>query len=156
LLRVADLAIADHDGNALVDGVSLSLAAGEILGLVGESGSGKTLTCRAMMRLLPGEGLAIRRGEVRLDGVDVLTLDEERMGAVRGREIGMIFQNPASHLNPVMTIGRQIAEGRRIHFGASRRVNTPSSCCGRSAFRTRRSGWTAIHTSFPAECGSAR
>jgi peptide/nickel transport system ATP-binding protein len=121
LLRVADLAIADHDGNALVDGVSLSLAAGEILGLVGESGSGKTLTCRAMMRLLPGEGLAIRRGEVRLDGVDVLTLDEERMGAVRGREIGMIFQNPASHLNPVMTIGRQIAEGRRIHFGASRR-----------------------------------
>ncbi len=121
LLRVTDLAIADSVGNALVDEVSLSLDVGEILGLVGESGSGKTLTCRAMMRLLPGEGLSIRSGQVRLDGADVLSLDEARMRAVRGREIGMIFQNPASHLNPVMTIGRQIAEGRRIHFGASRR-----------------------------------
>jgi peptide/nickel transport system ATP-binding protein len=121
LLRVSDLTIEDRLGTALVDGVSLSVDRGEILGLVGESGSGKTLACRAMMRLLPGEGLTIRGGEIRLNGADVLTYGEKQMMAVRGREIGMIFQNPASHLNPVMTIGRQIAEGRRWHFGASRR-----------------------------------
>lgn len=121
LLQVSDLTIEDGAGTMLVDGVSFSLEKGEILGLVGESGSGKTLTCRAMLRLLPGDGLRIRRGEVRLDGADVLGYDEPRMRALRGREIGMIFQNPASHLNPVMSIGSQIAEGRRIHFGASRR-----------------------------------
>jgi peptide/nickel transport system ATP-binding protein len=104
-----------------VDGVSLEIDQGEILGLVGESGSGKTLACRAMMRLLPGESLAIRGGEVRLRGANLLDFSEAQMRAVRGREIGMIFQNPSTHLNPVMTVGRQIAEGRRIHFGASRR-----------------------------------
>jgi len=121
LLQVSNLTIVDTLGTALVDDVSLAIDRGEILGLVGESGSGKTLACRAMMRLLPGEGLAIRGGEIRLDGADVLACTEKQMMAVRGREIGMIFQNPASHLNPVMTIGRQIAEGRRLHFGASRR-----------------------------------
>jgi len=121
LLQVSNLTIEDRLGTALVDGVTLSVDRGEILGLVGESGSGKTLACRAMMRLLPGDGLAIRGGEIRLNGADVLAYDDKRMMAVRGREIGMIFQNPASHLNPVMTIGKQIAEGRRWHFGASRR-----------------------------------
>jgi peptide/nickel transport system ATP-binding protein len=121
LLEVSNLTIEDTLGTALVDGVSLSVDRGEILGLVGESGSGKTLACRAMMRLLPGEGLAIRGGEILLEGTNVLACSEQQMMAVRGREIGMIFQNPASHLNPVMSIGRQIAEGRRWHFGASRR-----------------------------------
>ncbi|MCU0869487.1 MAG: ABC transporter ATP-binding protein [Burkholderiales bacterium] len=121
LLHVRDLTIEDRAGAALVDGVSLSMRAGEILGLVGESGSGKTITCRALMRLLPGQGLAIRGGEIRFDGADVLAYSEAQMRAVRGRHIGMIFQNPASHMNPVMTVGRQIAEGRRLHFGASRR-----------------------------------
>lgn len=120
LLQVSGLMIEDRQGTALVDALSLSLAAGEILGLVGESGSGKTLTCRAMMRLLPGEGLTIREGQIRLNDTDVLTLNDKQMTAIRGREIGMIFQNPASHLNPVMTIGQQIAESRRLHFGASR------------------------------------
>jgi peptide/nickel transport system ATP-binding protein len=121
LLQVSNLTIQDRFGTALVDDVSLAIDRGEILGLVGESGSGKTLACRAMMRLLPGEGLAIRGGEITLDGLNVLACTDEQMRAVRGRQIGMIFQNPASHLNPVMTIGRQIAEGRRLHFGASRR-----------------------------------
>ncbi|MFS2225068.1 ABC transporter ATP-binding protein [Pantoea sp. B65] len=121
LLQVADLTIVDAQGIALVDRLSLTLNAGDILGLVGESGSGKTLSCRAMMRLLPGEKLKVSGGEIRLNGVDLLSLSDKRMTAIRGREIGMIFQNPASHLNPVMTIGQQIAESRRLHFAANRR-----------------------------------
>ncbi|AMO50132.1 Oligopeptide/dipeptide ABC transporter, ATPase subunit [Enterobacter sp. FY-07] len=120
LLKVTQLTISRTPGIALVDKVSFQLNAGEMLGLVGESGSGKTVTCRALMRLLPGQGLQITGGEVVLGGRDILSLSEAQMSAVRGREIGMIFQNPASHLNPVMTIGDQIAESRRLHFGVSR------------------------------------
>lgn len=121
LLKVNHLTVMYGEDIALVDNVSLSLEAGEMLGLVGESGSGKTVTCRALMRLLPGAGLRITGGEVLLGGRDILSLSEGQMSAVRGREIGMIFQNPSSHLNPVMTIGEQIAESRRLHFGANRR-----------------------------------
>ena len=121
LLKVNRLAVTVGEDIALVDNVSFTLEAGEMLGLVGESGSGKTVTCRALMRLLPGDGLRISGGEVVLDGRDILPLSEGQMSAVRGREIGMIFQNPTSHLNPVMTIGEQIAESRRLHFAANRR-----------------------------------
>ena len=121
LLQVRGLTIQDRQGIALVDQLSMTLSAGDILGLVGESGSGKTLSCRAVMRLLPGEGLTISGGEILFNGTDLLTLNDKQMTAIRGREIGMIFQNPASHLNPVMTIGQQIAESRRLHFGASHR-----------------------------------
>ena len=121
LLKVNRLTVTRGEDIALVDNVSLSLEAGEMLGLVGESGSGKTVTCRALMRLLPGAGLRITSGEVLLGGRDILSLSEGQMSAVRGREIGMIFQNPSSHLNPVMTIGEQIAESRRLHFGTNRR-----------------------------------
>ena len=121
LLKVNRLTVTGGEDIALVDNVSFALEAGEMLGLVGESGSGKTVTCRALMRLLPGDGLRISGGEVVLDGRDILPLSEGQMSAVRGREIGMIFQNPTSHLNPVMTIGEQIAESRRLHFAANRR-----------------------------------
>ena len=121
LLKVNRLAVTGGEDIALVDNVSFTLEAGEMLGLVGESGSGKTVTCRALMRLLPGDGLRISGGEVVLDGRDILPLSEGQMSAVRGREIGMIFQKPTSHLNPVMTIGEQIAESRRLHFAANRR-----------------------------------
>ena len=121
LLKVNRLTVMRGEDVALVDNVSFALEAGEMLGLVGESGSGKTVTCRALMRLLPGDGLRISGGEVVLDGRDILPLSEGQMSAVRGREIGMIFQNPTSHLNPVMTIGEQIAESRRLHFSANRR-----------------------------------
>ncbi|MBZ7442270.1 ABC transporter ATP-binding protein [Klebsiella grimontii] len=121
LLKVNRLTVTGGEDIALVDNVSFTLEAREMLGLVGESGSGKTVTCRALMRLLPGDGLRISGGEVVLDGRDILPLSEGQMSAVRGREIGMIFQNPTSHLNPVMTIGEQIAESRRLHFAANRR-----------------------------------
>ncbi|WP_413723371.1 ABC transporter ATP-binding protein [Sodalis sp. RH24] len=121
VLRVNHLTVNNRQGTALVEDVSFTLAAGEMLGLVGESGSGKTVTCRALMRLLPGEGLTMGGGEAWLGETDIMTLDPRQMTRVRGHQLGMIFQNPASHLNPVMTVGGQIAESRRAHFGAGRR-----------------------------------
>ncbi|CAB1060883.1 Oligopeptide transport system permease protein OppB (TC 3.A.1.5.1) [Olavius sp. associated proteobacterium Delta 1] len=102
-----------------IDSASFDLDEGEILGLVGESGSGKTLTGRAIMRLLPSKRMAIRRGTVCVNGEDIMQFDESRMRGIRGRTIGMIFQNPSSHLDPVMTIGKQIAESIRFHEGRS-------------------------------------
>ncbi|HEX5077784.1 MAG TPA: ABC transporter ATP-binding protein [Geminicoccaceae bacterium] len=102
------------------DGVSFSLAAGEVMGLVGESGSGKTVTCRALMRLLPSRQARVIAGSARIDGVDLMALDEAEMMRVRGAKIGMIFQNPMTHLDPVMAIGDQIAEPLRVHQGLPR------------------------------------
>jgi peptide/nickel transport system ATP-binding protein len=124
ILSVRDLSVgvARDDGyRPIVDGVSFDLAPGEILGLVGESGSGKSVTCRALMRLLPGTRLGITGGSIRLEGQELTGLDEAAMRKVRGGAIGMIFQNPSSHLDPVMTIGDQIAETIRFHQGVSRR-----------------------------------
>ncbi len=109
-----------HGTIRAVDGVSFRLDAGEVLGIVGESGSGKTVTCRALMRLLPSRRARIVAGSARLDGVDLLALDEAGLQEVRGATIGMIFQNPMTHLDPVMTIGDQIAEPLRVHEGLSR------------------------------------
>jgi peptide/nickel transport system ATP-binding protein len=102
-----------------VDGVSLSIAPGETLGLVGESGCGKSVTALSVMRLLPKNGRVVA-GAVRFDGQDLLTLSETGMRAIRGNRIAMIFQEPMSSLNPVHTIGAQIAESVRIHKDASR------------------------------------
>ena len=103
-----------------VDGVSLSIAAGETLGLVGESGSGKSMTGMSVMKLLPPGG-RIRSGSIRLNGRDVVPLDERDMRAIRGSEVAVIFQDPLTSLNPTMTIGRQIEETLRIHRGEHHR-----------------------------------
>jgi len=124
VLRVNELSvIANNSGRdvTLVDGLSFDLHPGEILGLVGESGSGKTMACRALMRLMPSTDLAVRGGSVLLNDVDLLKLDAAGMRAMRGRRIGMIFQNPSSHLDPLMRIGDQIAEGFRLHQGSSKK-----------------------------------
>ncbi|WP_095159355.1 ABC transporter ATP-binding protein [Pseudomonas sp. Irchel 3E13] len=124
LLQVEDLSvIARLEGRdvAVVDRLSFSLGEGEILGLVGESGSGKTMACRGLMRLLPSPKLRVEGKAVHLAGNNLLHLDEAGMRRMRGRELGMIFQNPSSHLDPLMRIGEQIAEGIRLHQGASRR-----------------------------------
>ena len=124
LLIVQNLRVdALKDGHrlAIVDDVSFSVARGEVMGLVGESGSGKTVTCRAMMRLLPTQSLRIAGGRVLLADRDILALTEADMQQVRGRKIGMIFQNPASHLDPVMRIGQQIAESLMLHEKVSQR-----------------------------------
>jgi peptide/nickel transport system ATP-binding protein len=102
-----------------VDGVSFSVRMGECLGLVGESGCGKTTIGLSVMKLLPNVG-HISGGEVRLNGRDLVALSEPEMRKVRGNDIGMIFQDPMTSLNPTWTIGRQIAEPVRIHKGASK------------------------------------
>jgi peptide/nickel transport system ATP-binding protein len=98
-----------------VDGVSFALARGETLAIVGESGCGKSVTALSLMRLIPDPPGRIVGGSIRLDNVDILALDDDEIRAVRGRDISMIFQEPMTSLNPVMTIGRQIGEVLRLH-----------------------------------------
>ncbi len=104
-----------------VDGVTFSLAPGETLGIVGESGCGKSVTALSILRLLPPKLSRIVGGSVRFEGTDLVTLHEPAMRAIRGNRIAMIFQEPMTSLNPVLTIGEQIAEAVRIHQGASRK-----------------------------------
>lgn len=94
---------------SLVDGVSLAIDRGEVLALVGESGSGKTLTAMSIPRLLPA-AVELRAGCVRFDGRDLASADDRALRAIRGRRIGVVFQEPMTSLNPLMTVGDQIAE----------------------------------------------
>ena len=103
-----------------VDGVSLSLERGETLALVGESGCGKSLTSLALLRLIPPPGQVEEGSTIRLGDTDVLALRGEALRKIRGRRIGMVFQDPMTSLNPVFTVGDQIAEGVRAHFDVSR------------------------------------
>ena len=98
-----------------VDGVSFSVARGETLAIVGESGCGKSMTALSVMRLVPTPPGRIVAGTVRLDGRDILAIDEAEMRDVRGNQISMIFQEPMTSLNPVMTVGKQIGEALRFH-----------------------------------------
>ncbi|TAN00129.1 MAG: ABC transporter ATP-binding protein [Rhizobiaceae bacterium] len=118
LLRVEGLGVSFAAVRA-VKAVSFELQPGEILGIVGESGSGKSVTCRALMGLLPGAAHAT--GSVTLEGRELLGLSEQAWCAIRGREIGMIFQNPASHLDPLSRIGTQVAAPMIRHLGIGRR-----------------------------------
>src|SRR5271170_4028489 len=101
-----------------VNNLSFSVGEGEVLGLLGESGSGKSVTLRALMRLLPRKRTAITGG-IRVCGRDVLALDDEELSAFRGQTVSMIFQEPALALDPVYTIGQQIAETVMRHEGKS-------------------------------------
>jgi len=105
---------------AAVDDVSFEIRAGETLGLVGESGSGKSVTALSIMRLVQPPG-RIASGRIAFKGQDLLKLDERRMRAVRGAEISLIFQEPMTALNPVFTIGDQVAETLLVHGRVSRR-----------------------------------
>jgi oligopeptide/dipeptide ABC transporter ATP-binding protein len=104
----------------VVDQVTFDVRAGETLGLVGESGSGKSATALSIMRLVQPPG-RIAGGTIHFKGRDLLTLPESQMRAVRGAEIGLVFQEPMTALNPVFTIGNQIAETLRVHGRANRR-----------------------------------
>jgi peptide/nickel transport system ATP-binding protein len=123
LLEVRDLEthFFTEDGvTRAVDKVSLAVGPGETLGIVGESGCGKSVTALSVLRLLPERIARIVGGSVRFDGVDLLTLSEAEMRDIRGNRIAMIFQEPMTSLNPVLTIGHQIAEALRIHKGLHR------------------------------------
>jgi peptide/nickel transport system ATP-binding protein len=102
-----------------VDGVSLHVEEGETLGIVGESGCGKTMTALSIMNLLPVGGHIVG-GEIRLAGTPISQLDQQALRQVRGNEIGMIFQDPLTSLNPTMTVGKQIAEAVMLHRSASK------------------------------------
>jgi peptide/nickel transport system ATP-binding protein len=117
LLEVEDLRtqfFAEDMAVTAVDGVGFTIAPGETLGLVGESGCGKSVTALSVMRLLPKNGRVIG-GVVRFDGRDLLGLSEAEMRAIRGNRVAMVFQEPMTSLNPVHTVGEQIAEAVRIH-----------------------------------------
>ena len=125
LLQVRDLKTHFFTADGIVravDGISFDLAAGETLGIVGESGCGKSVTALSILRLIAPETGRIVGGSIMLDGQELTTLPIEAMRAVRGRRIAMIFQEPMTSLNPVLTVGTQIAESVQRHLGLSRRA----------------------------------
>ena len=122
LLSLDDLHISVHHGAATaIRGVSLGIRPGEIVGLVGESGSGKTLTCRAALGVLPA-GVTIDHGSMTFDGHDLTTLSRRGWESLHGSHIGAVFQDPASYLNPSITVGQQITEVLRVKLGLPRRA----------------------------------
>src|SRR6266496_1761224 len=98
-----------------VNGISFEISAGETLGIVGESGCGKSVTSLALLGILPRAGRATK-GEALFEGRDLLKLADDELRRIRGREIAMIFQDPMTSLNPVLTVGRQIREAIQTHF----------------------------------------
>ncbi len=121
LLDIANLTVAfrtEAGPREVLNDLSLAIAPGEIMGLVGESGSGKSVTALAIMRLLGAQG-SVRSGRIALDGTDLLALSEAEMLRVRGRRAAMIFQEPMTSLNPLFTVGFQVAEVLRVHLGLS-------------------------------------
>jgi len=110
-----------------VDGVSFSLDEGATVGIVGESGSGKSVTNLSILRLIPDPPGRIESGQIRLKDVDLLTLSKEEMRRVRGRRVAMIFQDPMTSLNPLLTIGRQMTEVLEVHEGLRSRESRERS-----------------------------
>ncbi|MDR3154636.1 MAG: ABC transporter ATP-binding protein [Deltaproteobacteria bacterium] len=128
LLEIRDLAIGFGEGGYLpVKGVDFRLDKGEVVGLVGESGSGKSLAAYGIMGLLP-YGAVYRRGEILFKGRNVLSLPPKERRALAGSSMGMIFQEPLTALNPVITVGEQVAEIFRLRLGQSRREARESAC----------------------------
>jgi peptide/nickel transport system ATP-binding protein len=123
LLTVRGLGVTftDQRGKTVraVDGIDLDVAAGQTIGLVGESGCGKSVTSLAILGLLPKRG-AVVEGEVRFEGHNMLEMSDEQLQELRGRDIAMVFQDPMTSLNPVLTIGRQLTEVIRRHFGKNK------------------------------------
>ncbi len=119
MLQIEGLTVAIH-GTSILRDVDLGVESGKILGLIGESGSGKSMTAFSVLRLLP-EG-AEAAGRIDLEGTDLMALSESAMCEVRGGAVGMVFQEPMTALNPLQTIGAQVAETLRLHRGLDRRA----------------------------------
>jgi peptide/nickel transport system ATP-binding protein len=116
---IVDSLVVEIDGVRVVDGVSFAVDDGQRLGLIGESGSGKSMTALAILGLLP-EGARVS-GSIRWDGAELVGMPDRELARLRGDEIGMVFQEPRTALNPIRTVGRQIAESLRIHQRIGRR-----------------------------------
>ena len=141
-----------------VDGVDLHIDRGETLGVVGESGCGKTVTARSVLKLIDMPPGRFEAGQILWQGRDLIPLDQDEMNQIRAREIAMIFQEPMTSLNPVYTVGDQIAEVIALHQklspqagdGRRRRDAAPGATSP-----TRSGACTTIRTSSPAACASA-
>ena len=123
LFSIRDLVVEYHSGDSIihaVNNVSLSLNAGETLGLVGETGAGKTTIAKAALRILPEHSVERVSGEVLFEGKDVMEMNDAELRDLRGKKISMIFQDPMTALNPVKTVISQIAEGYKIHHNCSK------------------------------------
>ena len=148
LLEIEDLcvsAVSNGDRVRVVDGLSLSVAAGETVGLVGESGCGKSVTALSVLDLLPRPPLEIEGGRIHFDGMDLRRLKGNPLRRVRGGDIAMIFQEPMTALNPVLTIGRQLSEPLVTHLGLS-----PRTALRRAAVWLRRVNIAAPETQLRA------
>ncbi|MDR3050690.1 MAG: ABC transporter ATP-binding protein [Oscillospiraceae bacterium] len=122
LLRIDDLYVSFFTPAGevrAVDGISYTLRRGEVLGIVGESGSGKSVSVNALMRMVEHPG-RVKGGSITFDGKDIFSLTKQQMLGLRGKEMGMIFQDPMTSLNPVYTIGNQLMEPLRRHMGMAR------------------------------------
>ncbi len=120
LLEIEDLQVQfdTYEGTVrAVDGISYTVERGETVAIVGESGCGKSVSALAVLRLVPTPPGRIAGGRVRFDGQDLLTLDDRDIERVRGRRIAMVFQEPMTSLNPVLSIGTQLTETMRHHLG---------------------------------------
>ena len=125
ILEIEDLVVEYKNERAVVhalNGVTLTLNKGESLGLVGESGAGKTTTALSILNLLPESSASVKHGDIRYHGKSVFQMNSRELQAMRGGKISMIFQNPLTALNPVFTVGEQIAMVLRVHRGMSRRA----------------------------------
>ncbi len=123
LLKVQDLCVkfnARGGSFSAVDGLSYQLAAGETLGIVGESGCGKSISALAVLRLIPDPPGFYDGGAIHFEGVDLLHLSERQMQQIRGKQISMIFQEPMTSLNPVLTVGKQLSETLLLHENATK------------------------------------
>ncbi|MBL9151303.1 MAG: ABC transporter ATP-binding protein [Verrucomicrobiales bacterium] len=123
LLSVEDLRVSFHTRNGIVravDGVSFTVERGQTVGIVGESGSGKSVTCYSLLGLIPKPPGRIEGGRAIFDGTDLLQLSDPQLNTVRGRRIGMIFQDPMTSLNPYLRISAQLVEPLILHEGLSR------------------------------------
>jgi len=123
LLDIKDLAVsytADNKKVKAVNGINITIKKGETVGLVGETGAGKTTTAKAILRLIPNPPGEVEKGEIIFDSKDLLKISENEMRKIRGNKISMIFQDPMTSLNPVITVGEQIAEVIRLHRKVSR------------------------------------
>jgi len=155
LLSVKNLVVSLANGVAVVDDISFEIAAGETFALLGESGCGKSMTALSLVRLLP-DGMRISAGNVSVAEVEVSTLPEREMRAQRGNKLAMIFQEPGLSLNPVMTVGEQIAEVLKLHSAATaenrgkkiatcKLPETVLSCYSKLVFPMHRAVSTNIH-----------
>ena len=139
-----------------VDGVSINIDRGETVGVVGESGCGKSVTAMSILKLIPMPPGKIVEGQILWKGRDLVSLDAEGMRKVRAKEIAIVFQEPMTSLNPVYTVGAQIAEVIRIHEGLNRRdaLDRATEMLKLVNIPTQSDASTITRTNSPAECAS--